>query len=523
MEGKRSRPSLMEFFQGLGRTFMLPVALLSFMGLLLGIGSAFSSASTIEAMPFLDNDVLQVVLRYLSTIGGFAFTYLPVMFAMAIPLGLARREKGVAAFAGFVGYTVMILAINFYLSETGSLAETDVLREAGQGMVFGIQTIEMGVLGGIIAGIVVYYLHERFYDIQLPDSFAFFSGVRFVPIITSLTFAIIGIILPMIWPLFAAVIQGIGSLIQRSGVFGPFLFGAGERLLLPFGLHHILVAMIRFTDAGGTEIVNGETVSGALNIFFAQLNSGEAISGAATAFLSQGKMPTFIFGLPGAALAMYHMAKPENRARIKGLLISGVVATAVTGITEPIEFLFLFISPLLWIFHVVMTGAGFLVMSLLGVLIGNTDGGLLDFVIFGVMQGSYTKWWLVLIVGAVWFAIYYSVFRFVIAKQDLPTPGRVSQQVDAEPEYTEAELNYTKDSGFNAKEILEALGGKENISSLDNCVTRLRLVVEDGEEVNDERLKELGALGVIHLDKHNVQVVIGTKVTSVRNDIESLI
>lgn len=516
---KKNRPSFMEFLQGLGRTFMLPVALLSFMGLLLGIGSAFSSASTIEAMPFLDNEILQIVLRFLSTVGGFAFTYLPVMFAMAIPLGLARKEKGVAAFSGFVGYTVMILTINFYLSETASLADPDVLREAGQGMVFGIQTLELGVLGGIIVGVIVYYLHERFYDIQLPDSFAFFSGVRFVPIITSLVLSLVGIALTIIWPAFAFVIQGIGGLIQRAGVFGPFLFGAGERLLLPFGLHHILVAMIRFTDAGGTEIVNGETVSGALNIFFAQLNSGEAISGAATAFLSQGKMPTFIFGLPGAALAMYQVARPENRARIKGLLISGVVATAVTGITEPIEFLFLFISPLLWIFHVIMTGAGFLVMSLVGVLIGNTDGGLLDFLIFGIMQGGYTRWWMVLIIGAIWFIIYYSVFKFVITKQDLPTPGRAPQREDTE--YTSEELNYSKDTGFDVKGILNALGGSQNITSLDNCVTRLRLVLEDGTIVDDEKLKELGALGVIHLDKRNVQVVIGTKVTSVRNELES--
>ncbi|MBA5728414.1 PTS maltose transporter subunit IICB [Aerococcaceae bacterium INB8] len=516
---KRNRPSFMEFLQGLGRTFMLPVALLSFMGLLLGIGSAFSSTSTIEAMPFLDNEILQIILRFLSTIGGFAFSYLPVMFAMAIPLGLARREKGVAAFSGFVGYTVMILAINFYLTEAGSLAEANVLREAGQGMVFGIQTLELGVLGGIIVGVLVYYLHERFYDIQLPDSFAFFSGVRFVPIITSLVLSVVGLILPIIWPFFALIIQGIGNLIQRAGAFGPFLFGAGERLLLPFGLHHILVAMIRFTDAGGTEVVNGETVSGALNIFFAQLNSGEAISGAATAFLSQGKMPTFIFGLPGAAFAMYQVARPENRARIKGLLISGVVATAVTGITEPIEFLFLFISPLLWIFHVIMTGAGFLVMSLLGVLIGNTDGGILDFLIFGIMQGSYTRWWLVLIVGAIWFAIYYWVFKFVILKQDLPTPGRAVQQDDTE--YSKEELNYSKDTSFDVKGILEALGGAENIASLDNCVTRLRLVLEDGTIVDDDRLKDLGALGVIHLDKQNVQVVIGTKVTSVRNELES--
>lgn len=247
---KGKKASWMEIFQGLGKTFMLPVALLAFMGLFLGIGSSFSSSSTIDVFPFLGASWLQVVFRFMSTIGGFAFSYLPVMFAMAIPLGLARKEKGVAAFSGFVGYVVMHLSINFYLQETNQLATTDQLREAGQEIVFGIQTLSMGVLGGIIAGLIVYKLHTRFYHFQLPDSFAFFSGARFVPIITSLTLAVVGVIIPMIWPLFAMIITGIGHLIQQAGPFGPFLFGSGERLLLPFGLHHILVSMIRFTEAG---------------------------------------------------------------------------------------------------------------------------------------------------------------------------------------------------------------------------------------------------------------------------------
>lgn len=357
---KKKKSSAWEFFQGLGKTFMLPVALLAFMGILLGIGSSFSSQATIDAFPILGNGVLQVIFRFMSTVGGFAFSYLPVMFAMAIPLGLVRKEKGVAAFSGFVGYVVMNLSINFYLNETHKLADVDNLREAGQGMVFGIQTIEMGVLGGIIAGILVYYLHSHFYAIQLPDSFAFFSGARFVPIITSLVLSVVGIAIPIIWPLFAIVITGIGDLIQKAGPFGPFLFGSGERLLLPFGLHHILVSMIRFTEAGGAAIIDGKEVFGALNIFYAELQNNLPISPSATAFLSQGKMPTFMFGLPAAALAMYRTALPENRSKIKGLLISGVIATFVTGITEPIEFLFLFISPLLWVFHVIMTGAGFM-------------------------------------------------------------------------------------------------------------------------------------------------------------------
>lgn len=517
---KNRKSSMWEFFQGLGKTFMLPVALLAFMGILLGIGSSFSSQSTIDAFPFLGNEFLQIIFRFMSTIGGFAFSYLPVLFAMAIPLGLVRKEKGVAAFSGFVGYVIMNLSINFYLSETGRLADVGMLREAGQGMVFGIQTIEMGVLGGIIAGLVVYKLHNRFYNIQLSDSFAFFSGVRFVPIITALVLPLVGLTIPLVWPIFAYIITAIGLTIQKAGIFGPFLFGSGERLLLPFGLHHILVSMIRFTEAGGSAVIDGNEVFGALNIFYAELQNGLAISPSATAFLSQGKMPTFMFGLPAAALAMYHTSKPENRMKIKGLLISGVIATFVTGITEPIEFLFLFISPLLWLFHVIMTGLGFMVMSLVGVTIGNTDGGVLDFLIFGVMQGSYTKWWLVPIVGAIWFAIYYFTFKFVILRKNLETPGR--ETITVEENETRVVTNPNV-SGFDAEGILAALGGAVNIESLDNCITRLRLVLKDGSEVDDQRLKNLGALGVVHLDEKNVQVIIGTKVTTVKNALDELI
>lgn len=522
MKKKEEKVGLWEFFQGLGKTFMLPVSLLAFMGLLLGIGSAFSSPSTIEAFPFLDNNILQTVFKFMSTIGGFAFSYLPVMFAMSIPLGLARKEKGIAAFSGFVGYVIMNLSINFYLNETGSLASADELRKAGQGIVFGVQTIEMGVLGGIISGLIVYKLHSKFYKTQLPDSFAFFSGARFVPIVSSVVMAFIGLLLPMLWPVFAYLITGVGLVISKAGIFGPLLFGSGERLLLPFGLHHILVSMIRFTEAGGSMVIDGKEVVGALNIYYAELQNNLAISESATAFLSQGKMPTFMFGLPGAALAMYQTAKIENRGKIKGLLVSGVVATFVTGITEPIEFLFLFVSPLLWFFHVIMTGLGFMVMNLLGVVIGNTDGGVLDFIIFGVMQGSYTKWWMVLIVGIVWFVLYYSVFKTVIIRKNLMTPGR--EDINNEEEYSDAEIVYSGEKGgFNSQAILIALGGASNIISLDNCITRLRLVVNDSNIIEEQRLKQLGALGVMKLDKQNVQVIIGTKVATVRGELDHLL
>lgn len=500
---------------------MLPVALMAFMGLLLGLGSSFSSPTTIDAFPFLGNSILQVVFKYMSAIGGFAFNNLAVMFAMAIPLGLAKKEKGVAAFSGFVGYMVMNLAINFYLGLTNQLADADAMQKAGQSLVLGVQTIEMGVLGGIITGIIVYNLNKKYCTIQLPDSFAFFGGARFVPIITSLVMAVVGIILPIIWPVFAFLINGVGALIHGAGPFGPMLFFSGERLLLPFGLHHILVATIRFTQAGGTMLIDGHQVSGALNIFYSELQNHLPISHSATQFLSQGKMPTFMFGLPGAALAMYHTAKPENRAKIKGLLISGFIATFITGITEPIEFLFLFISPFLWLFHVFMTGFGALVVSLLGVNIGNTDGGVLDFLIFGVMQGTQTKWYLIPIVGIFWFLAYYFTFKKFILWRDLKTPGR---KVATEPEYTDAEIRTSGNAGgYDIPGILKALGGKSNIVTLDNCITRLRLIVKDGSIINDEELQKLGALGVVHLDDTSVQVIIGTKVTTVRNGLDALL
>ncbi|OUA97980.1 maltose/glucose-specific PTS transporter subunit IIBC [Bacillus thuringiensis] len=516
---KSMKSNFWEFFQGLGKTFMLPVALLAFMGLILGIGSAFTSPTTISNIPFLGKMIFQIIFSFMSTIGGFAFTYLPLLFAMAIPLGLVRYEKGVAAFSGFVGYVIMNLSIEFYLTETNQLVSAEKLREAGQGMVMGIQTLEMGVLGGIIVGIIVYILHNKFYDIQLPDAFAFFGGARFIPIITSLTLATVGILLPMVWPFFAMGITGVGTLIQKSGAFGPFLFGAGERLLLPFGLHHILVAMIRFTEAGGTQIVDGQTISGSLNIFYAQLKSGEAISPSVTAFLAQGKMPSFMFGLPAVALAIYHTARPENRKKIKGLLISGVLAAFVTGITEPIEFLFLFVSPVLYGIHVLLTGLGFMVMSLIGVVIGNTDGGVLDFLIFGVLQGTYTKWYLVLAVGIVWFGIYYTMFRYAITKFNLKTPGREEINEDI----NQKGLSNNKKGKYNAEGILSALGGKENIESLDNCITRLRLVVKDMRKVDQLALKKCGALGIIVLDDYNLQVVIGVQVASVKTQLDKFI
>lgn len=508
------------FFQGLGKTFMLPVSLLAFMGILLGVGSSFTSEATLDVLPFLNIPFLQVFFHFLATLGSFAFTYLPVMFAMAIPLGLAKSEKGVAAFSGFVGYMMVHLMTNFYLTQAGLIVEPQVMKQSGQALIMGIQSVDSGVLGGIIIGIIVSFLHEKYQTIQLPDSLSFFGGPRFVPIITSVVCAVLGVVFPLIWPFFAMFIQLIGAAIHNAGIFGPFIFGAGERILLPFGLHHILVAMIRFTDAGGTQEVCNQPVSGALNIYYAQLKCVVPFSAQATQFLSQGKMPSFLFGLPAAALAMYHTAPKEKRHLIKGVLLSGVITCVIAGITEPIEFLFLFISPILYVMHAIYTGLGFLVMGLLQVTIGNTDGNIIDFIVFGVLQGGKTKWYLVPIVGAMWFVLYYFTFKFAILKWNLPTLGRETADIE-EGELVGRKVDLTPNE--QALQLLQGLGDKTNIEHLDNCITRLRVVIKDDEKLDEVLIKRAGAIGVIKLDEYNIQVIIGPQVAAVRQNIEKLL
>ncbi|MDR2007860.1 MAG: maltose/glucose-specific PTS transporter subunit IIBC [Alphaproteobacteria bacterium] len=504
---KKKKINILGYLQSLGKTFMLPVALMSAMGVILGIGSAIDVI--INTYPFLDSFLLRLIANFMMNTGGFAFSNIAVLFAIAIPLGLAREEKGVAALAGFVGFFVMNLSINFYLKETGLLlTDMSAARKAGQAIILGVHTLDTGVLGAIISGSIVSYLHNRFYTLKLPTGLSFFEGVRFVPIISAIVFAIVGLIIPLIFPLFAKLIAGIGYSIKSSGIFAPFLFTAGERFLLPFGLHHILVALIRFTDAGGSEVIQGHTVYGALNIYFAEVKAGLPISPEYTRFLSQNKMLFMMFGLPGAALAIYSTAKNQNKLAVKGLLISGVIAAVVGGISEPIEFLFLFIAPLLYLFHAIMAGLGSMLLGILHVGIGNTDGNIIDFVIFGMLKGFSTKWYLVLPLGIIWFGIYFLVFRWAILKFDIKTPGRTDTVMGSDLK------------GYGASNIIAALGGEENIVELDNCLTRLRLEVSDMSLIDEKALKENGAIGVVKLNDTSLQVVIGPHVQFVKNEMQ---
>ncbi|MFI8952031.1 maltose/glucose-specific PTS transporter subunit IIBC [Streptomyces sp. NPDC053750] len=545
---QKTKAALWEFLQGLGKTFMLPVALLAFCGIMLGIGSSLSSEAVTDNVAFLKGEGWHLVFTWMANTGLVAFTFLPVLFAMAIPLGLAREDKGVAAFSGFVGFAAMNLAVNFFLTAKGVDFEHEkAIEHYGIADVLGVPSIDTGLLGAVTVGIVVSLLHRRFRTQRMPDALAFFGGLRFVPIVSALVLSVLGLLIPLLWPTFNGWITAVGRGIGHTGVFGPFFFGMGEVLLRPIGLHHILVAMFRFTDVGGAGTVCGDHVSGALNLFYAQLDCSASPNGAvtdATHFLSQGKMAAYLGGLPGAALAMYHCANERMRPEIKALLVSGVVACVVGGITEPLEFLFLFVAPWLYAVHAVLVGLGFLTAAVLGVFIGNTDGNVIDWVVFGVLQGSTTKWYLVPVIAAVWFTVYYFLFRWAITRFDLRTPGRepAPDETGATPvaerdrpdrpssDTDEASAGKTAEperelvaGKYDAVAILDAIGGGDNIRSLDNCITRLRMTVEDAGLVDEDRLKKLGAMGVIKLDGHNVQVIIGPQVQSVKDAIATLI
>ena len=523
--------TLWEFFQQLGKTFMLPVALLSFCGIMLGIGSSLSSHDVLTLLPWLDMPLLQAIFIWMSKVGSFAFSFLPVMFCIAIPLGLARENKGVAAFAGFVGYAVMNLAVNFWLTAKGILPTTDaaILKANNIQNIIGIPSIDTGILGAVIAGIIVWLLHERFHNIRLPDALAFFGGTRFVPIISSIVYLVVGIAMFYIWPVVQSGIAALGALVLASGYAGTFIYGLLERTLIPFGLHHVFYMPFWQTAVGGTAIIDGVTVTGAQNIFFAELasKSTTVFSVSATRFMA-GKFPFMMFGLPGAALAMYQCAKPEKKKAAGGLLLSAALTAFLTGITEPLEFTFIFVALPMYAVHCVLAGLSFMLMHILNVGVGMTfSGGLIDLVLFGVMQGNAkTHWVWVVVVGAVYFVLYYIIFRFMISKFDYKTPGR--DDAEEVKLYTRADVNArSAASGSTAPAgddpvsalIVEGLGGAANLSDVDCCATRLRCTVKDAALVRQDVLKASGASGVI-CKGNGVQVVYGPKVAVIKAKLE---
>lgn len=515
--------------QRVGRSFMLPIALLPVAGLLLGIGSSFTNATTLETYQLsgiiYEGGVLYTILDIMSKTGNIIFENLALLFAMGVAIGMAKKEKEVAALSGAIAFLIMNTAISALISAKGGV---EAMAANSTAKVLGITTLQMGVFGGIIVGLGVAALHNKFYKIQLPQVLSFFGGSRFVPIISSVVYLAVGILMFFVWPVVQGWIASLGKLVLASGYAGTWLYGLIERALIPFGLHHVFYIPFWQTEIGGSMMIDGNLVQGAQNIFFAELasKSTEHFSVSATRFMS-GKFPFMIFGLPAAAFAMYQTARPEKKKAVGGLLLSAALTSMLTGITEPIEFTFLFVAPLMYAVHCVLVGLSFMLMHIFNVGVGMTfSGGIIDLTLFGILQGNAkTNWIWIVIVGLVYAVIYYLVFRFMIIKLNLKTPGREADDEETKL-YTRKDME-AKKSGKSASvgtdtvsaAILKGLGGKDNISDVDCCATRLRITVKNPDIVSDSLLKESGASGVVHKG-NGVQVIYGPQVSVVKSKLE---
>lgn len=518
--------------QRVGRSFMLPIAILPVAGLFLGIGGSFTNQTMVEAYGLTsilgEGTLLYNFLLVLNACGNIVFANLPILFAMGVAIGMAKKEKEVAALSAAIAYFVMHSAVGAMI-EIRNLSE--VLPNGSIADTVGITSLQMGVFGGIIVGLGVAALHNRFYKIELPQVISFFGGSRFVPIISAVVYLFVGILMSFIWPAIQNGIYAVGDLVLRSGYAGTWVYGFMERALIPFGLHHVFYLPFWQTAVGGTAQVGGQLIEGAQNIFFAELADGSItrFSVAATRFMS-GKFPLMIFGLPGAALAMYKAAKPEKRKVAGGLLLSAALTAAITGITEPIEFTFLFVAPVLYIIHCVFAGLAYMLMHIFGVGVGMTfSGGLIDLTLFGIMQGNAkTNWIWVVIVGIVYFVVYYFLFYFLITKFNFATPGREADDKEVKL-YTRADVNKSKEAGkqdagitpevVTSALIAKGLGGVDNISDVDCCATRLRCTVYDAKKVDESLLKQSGSAGII-CKGEGVQVIYGPKVSVIKSNLE---
>lgn len=516
--------------QRVGRSFMLPIALLPVAGLLLGIGSSFTNETMLAAYGLNSvihpGTLIYTILDVMSQTGSAVFNNLALLFAMGVAIGMARKEKEVAALSGAVAYIIMNTAIQAMINAAGGV---EAMPANSTTTMLGITTLQMGVFGGIVVGLGVAALHNKFYKIELPQVLAFFGGTRFVPIVSSIVYLVVGIAMFYIWPVVQSGIAALGALVLASGYAGTFIYGLLERALIPFGLHHVFYMPFWQTAVGGIAIIDGVTVTGAQNIFFAELasKSTTVFSVSATRFMA-GKFPFMMFGLPGAALAMYQCAKPEKKKVAGGLLLSAALTAFLTGITEPLEFTFIFVALPMYAVHCVLAGLSFMLMHILNVGVGMTfSGGLIDLVLFGVMQGNAkTHWVWVVVVGAVYFVLYYIIFRFMISKFDYKTPGR--DDAEEVKLYTRADVNArSAASGSTAPAgddpvsalIVEGLGGAANLSDVDCCATRLRCTVKDVALVKQDVLKASGASGVI-CKGDGVQVVYGPKVAVIKAKLE---
>ena len=521
--------------QRVGRSFMLPIAILPVAGLLLGVGSSFTNATTIATYGLEgilgDGTMLHALLSIMSKAGNVIFDNLPLIFAVGVAIGMAKAEKEVAALSAMIAFFVMHVSINAVLEINGQvLADGSIAPDVLDGTiatVCGLKTLQMGVFGGIIVGLGVAALHNRFHKIVLPNALSFFGGSRFVPIISTVVYVFVGIAMYFVWPVVQNAIFALGGLVTGTGYLGTLIFGIVKRALIPFGLHHVFYLPFWQTAVGGTMMVDGQLIQGGQNIFFAQLASPDVVHfGADATRYFSGEFIFMIFGLPGAALAMYRCAKPEKKKAAGGLLLSAGLTCMLTGITEPIEFSFLFVAPMLFVVQVILAGAAYMIAHMLDIAVGLTfSGGLLDLFIFGILQGNEkTSWMRIIPVGIIYFFLYYGIFTFLIKKFNLKTPGREDDDEETKL-YTKADVNARRSGAAgqtdgSINELIEkGLGGKKNITDVDCCATRLRCSVKKPELVNEKLLKRSGASGVIKKGQ-GVQIIYGPSVTVIKSNFE---
>lgn len=522
--------------QRVGRSFMLPIAVLPVAGLLLGIGSSFTNATMIDTYGLQailgEGTILNMFLTVLSKAGSALFDNLPMIFAVGCAIGMAKKEKEVAALSAVIAYFTMNAAVNAMLVNSGQILDDGSIADfVLQGTItssVGIQTLQMGVFGGIIVGLGVAALHNRFYTIELPSALAFFSGSRFVPIISTVVYVLVGIGMFFVWPVVQNGIYALGGLVTGTGYLGTLIFGIIKRALIPFGLHHVFYLPFWQTGVGGSMEVAGKMIEGGQNIFFAQLADPSTVHFSADACrYFSGEFIFMIFGLPGAALAMYQTVKPEKKKQAGGLLLSAALACMATGITEPLEFSFLFVAPMLFAVQVILAGAAYMIAHILNIAVGLTfSGGLLDLFLFGILQGNAkTSWLRIIPVGIIYFLLYYGIFKFLILKFDLKTPGREDEDVETKL-YTKADYNAAKESGVKGAEvsalITAGLGGKSNIEDVDCCATRLRCTIKEPAKVEEALLKQSGSRGVI-LKGKGIQVIYGPQVAVLKTNLEAFL
>ena len=489
----------------IGGSLQTPIAILPAAGILLALGTIFTSESFLEMMPFADTPAVTHIFNVCLQCGNIIFNNLPLIFAAGVAIGLSNND-GVAALSAIVGYLIMNVTVGGVLGIT----EDMVANNNAYTTMLGIPTLQTGVLGGIIIGVLASSIYKKFYRVKLPQALEFFAGKRSVPILTAFSAFFIGLIMCVIWPPIQGGIDALSSFIANSnaGIAG-FMFGFVERLTIPFGMNHVWWPTF-WLQAG--EYVNqaGNVVHGDQLIFFAQLADNAKIT--AGTFMN-GLFVLKMFSMPACALAMYKCAKPENREKVYGIMMSGALTAFFCGITEPLEFSFIFCAPMLLLVHAVITGLGFTIMNLLGAHLGlSFSGGFLDYLLFNILPNR-TNWWIVIPIGIIFFAIYYFAFTFAITKFNLMTPGRgeesKAEEDTEEMQMTEVDL---------ISRIIVALGGKDNITNVNACFSRLRVDVKNPDLVKKSAFKNLQNSGISILGQ-NVQVIYGNRAVAIKEGV----